>query len=63
MVCEREIFKRALVQIFAARWDLYLKMQKDNELCLSLKKKAKEALQVKSTEEVAMELDTEVPAT
>jgi mannitol-specific phosphotransferase system IIBC component len=33
-----------------------------NELCLSLKKKAKEALQVQATKEAAMEVDTEVPA-
>jgi hypothetical protein len=61
LVWEREVIKRALTQVFSASWDLYLKTQKDNELCLSLKKKAKEALQVQATEEAAMEVDTEVP--
>jgi hypothetical protein len=61
-VREREVIKRALTQVFSASWDLYLKTQRYNELFLSLKKKAKEALQVQATEEAAMEVDTEVPA-
>jgi hypothetical protein len=62
LVWEREVIKRALTQVVSASWDLYLKTQKDNEICLSLKKKAKEALQVQATEEATMEVDTEVPA-
>jgi hypothetical protein len=62
LVREREVIKRALIQVFSASWDLYIKTQKDNELCLYLKKKAKEALQVQATEEAAMEVDIEVPA-
>jgi hypothetical protein len=39
-----------------------LEMQKDNVLCLSLKKKAKEAIQVQAAEEAVLEVDAEVSA-
>jgi hypothetical protein len=52
-----------LESVFTKPWDYYFHHQKENELSLSLKKKAKEALITQSIEEEAMEADSEVPAT
>jgi hypothetical protein len=61
MVRPRDTIRRSLISVIARTWEIYLKQQKDNEICISLRKKAKEALQTQSTEEAAIELDTELP--
>jgi hypothetical protein len=61
MVRPRDTIRRTLISVIARTWETYLKQQKDNELCISLRKKAKEALQTQATEEAAIELDTDLP--
>lgn len=58
----RQSIKRTLESTFVASWDAYLKQQKDNELALSLKKRAREALQSQATEDATMQVDMELPA-
>jgi hypothetical protein len=61
MVRPRDTIRRTLISVIARTWEIYLKQQKYNELCISLRKKAKEALQTQATEEAAIELDTDLP--
>jgi hypothetical protein len=61
MVCPRDTIRRTLISAIARTWEIYLKQQKEHKLCISLRKKAKEALQTQATEEAAIELDTELP--
>jgi hypothetical protein len=59
----RETIRLALVSVLVTSWTIYLKQQRDNELCLALRKKAKESLASDATTEAAILLDAEVPAT
>jgi hypothetical protein len=59
----RATIHRTLESVFTTPWDYYLNQHKENELSISLKKKAKEALAIQATEDAAMEADAEVPAT
>jgi hypothetical protein len=63
LVNTREIIRRALVHVFSTSMSLYAKQARDNELCLDLRKKAKESLKANATAEAAIVLDAEVPAT
>jgi hypothetical protein len=58
----RGAVKRHIESTFVTAWDTYLQRQRDNELSLALKKKAKEVIQTQATEEAAMEIDAELPA-
>jgi hypothetical protein len=57
----RDTIRRTLISVIASTLEIYLKQKKDNEICISPRKKAKEALQTQATEEAAIELDTELP--
>jgi hypothetical protein len=59
----RETIRLALVSVLVASWIIYLKQQRDNELCLTSRKKAKDSLASDATTEAAVLLDAEVPAT
>jgi hypothetical protein len=61
MVRPRDAIKRSITSVIARAWEIYLKQQKDNQLCISLRKKAKEALHTHATEDATIELDTELP--
>jgi hypothetical protein len=58
----RETIRLALVSVLVTSWTIYLKQQRDNELCLALRKKSKESLASDVTTEAAILLDAEVPA-
>jgi hypothetical protein len=60
MVRPRDTIRRTIISVIARTWEIYLKQQNDNELCNSLCKKAKEALQTQATQEAEIELDTEL---
>ena len=53
---------RILESLFIAPWDSYLRQVKDNQVTLELKKLGDGKALTKATEEVAMELDREIPA-
>ena len=53
--------KRAIESVFVLSWDRYLAQVKENELALSLKKRAKTALQERKTEDATMLIDDELP--
>jgi hypothetical protein len=59
----RETIRLARVSVLVTSWTIYLKQQRDNELCLALRKKAKESLSSDATTEAGILLDSEVPAT
>jgi hypothetical protein len=58
----RGAVKRHIESTFVTAWDTYLQRQRDNGLSLALKKKSKEVIQTQATEEAAMEIDAELPA-
>jgi hypothetical protein len=58
----RGAVKRHIESTFVTAWDTYLQRQRDNELSLTLQKKAKEVIQTQATEAAAMEIDAELPA-
>jgi hypothetical protein len=49
----RETIKLALVSVLVTSWTIYFKQQRDNELCLALRKKAKDSLASDATTEAA----------
>jgi hypothetical protein len=55
----RETIRLAFVSVLVTSWTIYLKQQ----LCLALRKKAKESLASNATTDAAVLLDAEVPAT
>ena len=54
--------KRILESVFVTSWDIYLKQAQHNETVLALKKLATEHFSSKATENAAMEIDMEPPA-
>ena len=54
--------KRSLESLFVTAWNVYLSHHRRNATDLALKKLATEHFDTKSTEETAMEIDTEPPA-
>jgi hypothetical protein len=44
----RDTIRRTLESVFTTPWDYYLNQHKENELSISLKKKAKEALAIQA---------------
>jgi hypothetical protein len=52
-----------LVSVLVTRWTIYLKQQREKELCLTLRNKAKESLASDATTESTVLLDAEVHAT
>ena len=53
---------RALNSVFNESWKRYLEQRKENDLCLSIQKKAKESRLAKATEDAVMTVDAELPA-
>jgi hypothetical protein len=62
LVNQCHTIRRVLVNFFSNSWEEFLSQQRENELSISLRKKAKENLQSAATEAAAIELDTEIPA-
>ena len=54
--------KRTLQSLFVLSWDEYLSQARENELCITLKKRAKETILEKHTEDATMTADAELPA-
>lgn len=54
--------KRAIEAVFVSSYDRYLDQAKENELALSIKKKAKETLLETKTDEAVQNVDDELPA-
>ena len=55
-------YARAIESIFVTTWDYYLNQVTKNDISLALKKKAKETLQMKQTEDATLLVDEELPA-
>ena len=54
-----DTIKRAIESTFISSWDAYKRQTTENELALSLKKRAQAMLLVKKTEDAVMQIDTE----
>ena len=57
-----DTIKRAIESTFISSWDAYKRQTTENELALSLKKRAQAMLLVKKTEDAVMQIDTEPTA-
>jgi hypothetical protein len=62
LVNQRHTIRHLLVNVFSNSCEELLSQQRENELSIYLRKKAKENIQGAATEAADIELDTEMPA-